>query len=149
MTCHDRRRVESAPLFAKRAQVRGQATVELALVLPILLLLLLGIAQFGLIFQAQLVIDSAARDGARLGAIGGDDTAIRDRVAATSGFDPSTLQITITPQGPPGGPPRAPGSDVMVNVTHPVRIIVPMFESLLGGSGGTFTVSATSRMRVE
>lgn len=127
-----------------RRRDRGQATVELALILPILLLLLLGIAQFGLIFQAQLAIDSAARDGARLGAIGADDTAIKNRVAATSGFDATALTITVSPQAP-----RASGDELTVSVGYNVRIIVPMFEQLLGGSGGTFAVSATAKMRVE
>lgn len=123
---------------------RGQATVEMALVMPILLLILLGIVQLGLIFHAQLTLDTAAREGARRGAVGAGDAAIRDRVARVSGFDPAALQITVTPAEP-----RQSGDELTINVSYPVRIIVPMMESLLGGSGGTLPISATASMRVE
>ena len=56
---------------------RGQALVELALVLTILLTLLLGIIEVGRIGHAYLVVLHASREGARLGAIGQDDNAIR------------------------------------------------------------------------
>jgi Flp pilus assembly protein TadG len=44
----------------------GQSLVEFALVLPLLLLLLLGIIQFGAVFNALITINAAAREGARL-----------------------------------------------------------------------------------
>jgi len=50
----------------------GQTLVEFALVLPLLLLLLFGIVEFGRIFHAKLVVTSAAREGARKAVVGGD-----------------------------------------------------------------------------
>jgi Flp pilus assembly protein TadG len=50
---------------------RGQAMLEFALVLPILLLLVFGIIDFGIIFFDNLVITQAAREGARVGVVGG------------------------------------------------------------------------------
>ena len=47
---------------------RGQATVELALVLPVYMLLLLGMLEFGLAFDHLLSISYASREGARVGA---------------------------------------------------------------------------------
>ncbi len=50
---------------ARRTQ-RGQAVVEFALVLPVLLLLLVGIIFFARAFQLQQVLSSAVREGARV-----------------------------------------------------------------------------------
>lgn len=47
---------------------RGVAVVEFAVVLPFLLLLLIGIWELGRIIQVQMMLDNAARDGARLAA---------------------------------------------------------------------------------
>ena len=48
----------------------GQSFVEFALVLPILILLVLGIIQFGIVFYGQVTITSAAREAARMASIG-------------------------------------------------------------------------------
>ena len=48
---------------------RGQSLVEFSLILTPLLLILLGIVQFGLIFNAQVTITNAAREGARAATI--------------------------------------------------------------------------------
>ena len=53
---------------AKRSR-RGQSMVEFALVLPMLLILLLGIVDFGRVFQAGIVTEAAARNGAEAGAL--------------------------------------------------------------------------------
>jgi Flp pilus assembly protein TadG len=47
---------------------RGVAAVEFAVVLPLLMLLLIGIWELGRIIQVQMILNNAARDGARLGA---------------------------------------------------------------------------------
>jgi len=52
------------------ARADGQALVEFALVLPILVLILMGIIEFGRIFFAYLVITEMAREGARYAAVG-------------------------------------------------------------------------------
>ena len=48
---------------------RGQSLVEFALVLPMLLVLLLGVADFGRVFQAGITLEAATRDAAEVGAI--------------------------------------------------------------------------------
>lgn len=47
----------------------GQALVEFTLILPILILLILGIIEFGWLLNAQITLNSAAREGARVGAV--------------------------------------------------------------------------------
>ena len=65
----DRRRspTHAEPPPARRA--RGQSLVEFALVLMPLFLLILGIIQFGLIFNSYVTMTNAAREGARTGTI--------------------------------------------------------------------------------
>ena len=48
---------------------KGQALIEFALVLPVLLVILLGIVEFGLILYNQHVITNASREGARYGIV--------------------------------------------------------------------------------
>jgi len=54
---------------------KGQSAVEFALVLPLLLVLLLGIIEFGWFLNAKITITGAAREGARHYAIHKDDEA--------------------------------------------------------------------------
>ena len=49
---------------------RGQSLVEFALVLPMLLVLLLGVADFGRVFAAGITIEAAARNAAEVGGAG-------------------------------------------------------------------------------
>lgn len=60
---HRRYRLGRAPSH------RGQTLVEFALVLPMLLVLLLGVADFGRVFQAGITLEAATRDAAEVGAI--------------------------------------------------------------------------------
>jgi Flp pilus assembly protein TadG len=63
----------------------GAAAVEMALVLPLLLLVLFGIIDFGRGFNAQMQVTQAAREAVRVKALGQDDTAARARVTAATG----------------------------------------------------------------
>lgn len=54
---------------SRRPTSRGQGLVEFALVLPPLMLILLGIIQFGFIFNTYVTMTNAAREGAREGTI--------------------------------------------------------------------------------
>ena len=60
-----------------RASERGAAAVEFALVAPILVLLILGIMEFGRAYNAQVSLTNAAREGVRVMAISNDQTAAK------------------------------------------------------------------------
>lgn len=82
----------------RRPNSRGQATVEMALVLPVLLLVLLGIVEFGRLLHAQLQLQHAAREGVRLGITGAPDADIEQRVLdAAPTLDPARLSVLIAP----------------------------------------------------
>lgn len=82
--------------MATRRRDRGAAAVEMAIVLPLLLLLVGGIIDFGRAFYYQVSISNAAREGARMKAIGGFTNAQVD--ARVQGALPAipTSEYTIT-----------------------------------------------------
>ena len=53
---------------------RGASAVEFALIVPLLIVLVLGIAEFGRAFQVQGTLSAAAREGARAMALQNDQT---------------------------------------------------------------------------
>ena len=63
---------------------RGAATVEFALVLPLLLGLLFGIIEFGLLFKDQLSIQQAAREGVRTAAVGRLRAEVNNRIVTAA-----------------------------------------------------------------
>ena len=75
---------------------RGVAAVEFALIFPVLVLLVLGIIEFGLGFHAWDATQNAAREGARLGAVDASPSNIRSRVRGTTDFlNQTNLSVTI------------------------------------------------------
>ena len=87
--------------FMKKTE-KGQSLVEFALLLIFVLPpLLFGILQFGLIFNGQLTISHAVRDGARLAAVGKSDEDVKsmvlDCVASTPFLNVTSDSISITP----------------------------------------------------
>lgn len=76
----------------------GQALVELALVLPILLALALGLAVLAELGVARLALEHAAAEGARAGALTNDDGQVRATVeAAVTPLDPGRVSVVVDP----------------------------------------------------
>jgi hypothetical protein len=122
----------------------GQSLVEFAMVLPLLLVILFAIIDFGRIYQANVSLTNAVREGARLGAVGGTTAEVQARVRDTaSGLSPT---VSVTPAA------RA-GDSVVVNATATVPLITPLGSllSLIGGGSmsSSFTLNATANMRLE
>lgn len=124
---------------------RGQAMLEFALVLPILLFLVMGIIEFGRIFSAYLTITELAREGARYGVVGNTDasikTLIKNRATAITLTDGD---ITITPQDPAN--PRKRGNSLQVSIHYSVDIVVPLIAELIPDP---FPLTASCTMRCE
>lgn len=93
---------------------RGQSLVEFAIVLPVLMLVIGGLVQFGVLFWAQNTITQVARDTGRWAATqqlrpcssgGGDLQTKANEIADNSsliGYDPSTFVVTASWTGPAG-----------------------------------------------
>jgi Flp pilus assembly protein TadG len=68
----------------------------MAIVAPLLLLLLLGIIDFGRLLQQQIQLTQAVREGARVGALGGTTTEVRARVTQVVGSGVTLTYPTLT-----------------------------------------------------
>lgn len=75
---------------------RGAAVVEFALIVPLLLLLVFGIAEFGRAYYLQTTISNAAREGVRVMALTGDQTRARNAAIAAAATVPDTSQLGVT-----------------------------------------------------
>ncbi|QGU00113.1 hypothetical protein SYNTR_1519 [Candidatus Syntrophocurvum alkaliphilum] len=127
--------------FTKREE--GQALVEMALVIPILLLFFMGIFEFGRIFGSLMVINNLARDGVRHGVVGNNDTQIEELIYENiTWLDEENVTITITPTYSQ----RSKGEALEVNVDYTVPIIMPFISGVLPNP---FPLSANYTMRVE
>lgn len=122
---------EAFPMNGKVHQPKdsGQAILEFALILPLLVLLILGIAAFGQMFSHQLILNNATREGARLGIICKTDpeidAIIRDRSKTLAHYsDPTYLEVYINP--PDGSPLRVTGNPLTVQVRYKDYIAVPI-----------------------
>lgn len=82
---------------AVRSDERGAAAVEMALVLPILILLVGGIIDFGFAFNAQVSLTHAAREGVRVEAIGtGDGAQAAEDAFFAPAVIPGSTSATVT-----------------------------------------------------
>ncbi len=120
---------------------RGAVAVEFALLLPMLLLLLFGIIDFGRALNAQITLTQAAREGARLASFGQVNATVVSRTqTAATGLSPVTVTVTTSCPVNAGS-----GVDAVVNVSYsfsfvtPVGAIAAMFGSVAYGSGLTLT----------
>jgi uncharacterized membrane protein len=101
----------------------GQATVEAAMTLPVVLIALLLIVQVGIVVRDAMALIQAAREGARAAAVTGDDAAAVDGVRRSAGpLDASRIEIAIEP--PPGE--RVRGSAVTVRLSYADRLTIPI-----------------------
>lgn len=113
----------------------GQSTVELALVLPVVCLLLLLVIQVGLIVHAQLVVGHAAREGARAAAV--DEHPLAAEVAVVAGVPLDQDQLTVqTSRG---------DERVQVEVVYRYSSTMPVVGSLVPD----LDLSASATMRRE
>ncbi len=148
---------------------RGQAAIELALVLPFLCVLLLGLLDFGILFYDQAMVTNASREGARAGMtystnISGSYWSAADMQTAASLAVTKYLQsklvsfggaatVTTTATrtgGSPGDPAHpeynATGGTVEVKVSYVYRYLA--FGRFVGWTD-TITIGAKTTMRLE
>jgi hypothetical protein len=124
----------------------GQALVEFAFVLPILLLLMVAIVDFGIIFYTQMTVTNAAWEGARAGATivnsaQGDQEITGAVQAAAYGLDRTRLMIDIDPtqdEPPRNQPYPAPrGESLTVTVQYQVELTFPSLTVPITGQAVT------------
>ena len=135
-----------------RNRREGQSLVEFAVVLPVFLLILAGILDFGLGLYSQMTVINAAREGARLGVVEpGNITDIQDRVdAMTGGLDKTRLTVTVSCLRPSGssfvacsGTQWVSNDAVRVQVDYSYKLLWPL------ALGNSLDLSSTVQMRIE
>ena len=120
---------------------RGSEILEYALVLPILMVLVMGIMDFGLIFFSYETLESAVREGARVGVIDPTDQAnIASAVRGqTIGLNQSALNIGVS----------YPGSNlIQVSATYDAPIFSGFITQFFSGNSSV-TLRSSSRMSIE
>lgn len=123
--------------MTKKVRDRGATAVEVALLMPILLVLVMGIVDFGLALRAQITITQAAREGVRVAALKQTGAATRAETAA------SGLDIGVAVDACPSGT----GGDATVTVTHTFNFVTPVggLAGLLGGGGFGSPISLNAK----
>lgn len=140
------------PTLARQTHDAGAELIEFALLLPILLLVVVGIFDFGFLFQQYQVITNAAREGARLAVLPHYTTAdVQARVASYVSAGGVTQSCTTTVQiiaiTPASGPPFN-VAEVKVVLPH-IFVWLGPIAKLVGGTFSTVNLTAVAQMRVE
>ena len=134
---------------ARDPRDRGSVAVEFALLLPILLLLIFGVVDFGRAIDAQITLTQAAREGARLAALGQSNSTVVTRAqAAATGLSPVTVSVTSMCPVNAGV-----GVDAVVQTSYSFSFITPVgaIAALFGGAGygSSLTLTAQGEMPCE
>ena len=148
-----------------RRSERAQSLSEFALIVPLLIILIFGVVDFGMALRAYITVAQATREGARYASVGNlpgtftaggagdcdgtsEGTAVGKVCTALENLNLSNVEdVSVTyPDG------EAPGNSVRVSAEYEYNFITPLDSILnfLGSSSdGTITVSATTDMRLE
>jgi Flp pilus assembly protein TadG len=141
-----------AAIATSRRGSRGQAMVEFALVIPLFLLLVSGMVDFGLGLNASITISNAAREGGRLGVITPDAAKISTRVTNVASGLPGSVTVTTSCTKPGGTTCTLDGSKTTGAVSGDTVIVTvdfdyPMIWPIAFGT--KVHLSSTNRQRVE
>lgn len=134
-----------ANIIKKMKKEDGQAIVELAISLPILIMILCAIIDFGWLFMNQNSIDYASREGARYAIVNSSSkSAIEAHIRAIAPENIATtaeINITFTNVSNP----RL--GDVVIEISDDVAILTPIVGVFVQGE--TMNLSSSCTMKVE
>ncbi|MDD2484943.1 MAG: TadE/TadG family type IV pilus assembly protein [bacterium] len=123
---------------------KGQSVIELAFLLPLLLLLLMGVFQFTLILKTYISLTLGSREGARAGAVGRTNAGIVAVVKKRlPGFNTNNLTVVITPSNESS---RRTGDYITVRIDYAQDLIMPFISFVLPDP---LPMSSTTVMRIE
>ncbi len=126
----------------------GQAMVEFALILPVFLLILCGIIDFGWLFYNQLSLNNACREGARYAVVNTADDAdtqaiinhIENTASTVFANDGVDIEVSYSsPNDPTSG-------DITVHMEAEISFFTPVLSTIMGKEK---TITSTVIMKVE
>ena len=122
---------------------KGQSLIEFAILLPLLLLVLMGILEFGLMLNSYLSINNSAREGARLGIVDGSNLEINELITSISpNLNTENLKVNIIPlEGN-----RKSGDTLTVEVIYNYQVTIPIISNILND---VVVLKAKTSMRME
>lgn len=136
-------------------QEKGQAMVEFALVLPVLILLVCGIIDFGWIYSNQITVANACREAARYSSVhlmdddGADISGVEAEARSlVSQYAPALASPTVAFLNPDTNSAIDKNSEtVKVTVSAKVPVLTGITSTILGGR--EVNISAESTMKIE
>ena len=131
--CEGRASSAGAPAARRAVSQSGQATIEFALVLPVVAVVAVGLLQVGVSVANQLAVELAAREGARAASVSADVAGAATRAAART----TSLDVTVEA--------RAAGEVVAVRVEFVDDVTIPFIGRFIG----PLRHSATAFMALE
>ena len=122
---------------------KGQSMVEFAMIVPILLLIVVGIIEFGFMFSGFLTLTNASREAARAISLGATDAnAIQRAKDSSMQLDGTQMVVVIDPNSGT----RQQGDMVTVTISYEYDFLTPFMEAILGSN---FMLETDTTMRVE
>ena len=136
---------------------RGTSAIEFAIVLPLLVVFVFGIIEFGLIFYNKAMVTNASREAARAGIVYRDPhVPVAEMQSVVDSYCGAMLVSFGGGSSPtttvPGGECVNHGDELVVNVAYQYNfLLIPDFLTAFftGGMPGSIDVSAVTRMRCE
>jgi len=117
----------------RKQDERGAAAAEFALLLPVLLTILFGIIEFGMIMYGREVVTNASREGARAGIVQrvppltpGEITAVATNYLTGTGINTADVVIAVPASG------GVTGTPVTVTATYSYPWLIPYIPTMLG-----------------
>jgi Flp pilus assembly protein TadG len=117
----------------RKLDERGVAAAEFALLLPVLLLILFGIIEFGMIMYGREVVTNAAREGARAGIVQGPPKRtegeiinIAETYLSNTGINSSNVTFTVTGEG------LVSPNNLIVQATYAYNFLFPYIPMVVG-----------------
>ena len=127
---------------------KGQAMVEFALCLPLVLVILGAVMDFGWVFMHELTLSTAVREGARIASVSAGSGSYIDETmekvedtASICNNGSLNVSVTATNPGHPGD------GDIEVRATYDLQMLTPMAKLIFGGM--TYEIHSSCVMRAE
>jgi len=154
---------KSSVLPGRRRRQRGQSLVEMAFVLPIFLVLVMGVIDFSWGLKSWIQVTNGAREAARYGAVNcatanasadltGDGAFDLDDVKQRAIDSATGLGLTTADVDVDDCTPGASGESVVVSIDYDYELVTPlggMMSMFGGGIPDSITLQSKADMRIE